>query len=112
MPYNPQLLTALDRVRFALGDIATTELFPDATYTALLAAYNNNEVLAIQAGARALAAYYATQPTQVASNGSSLTWGERIKQWNTIALGANTPSTSARGFAFAHPARRVDGYTP
>ena len=108
MAFNPALLTALDRIRLALGDIGTPELFADATYTALLVANANNEALAIRASAAALAAYYATQPSSLASDGSSITWGSRITQWNRIAAGIATGGIVTRRFSVTP--RRNDGY--
>lgn len=46
-----------------------------------------DEAAATRAIAAALAAKYAQKPTQITDSGSGLTWGERIAQWNRIALG-------------------------
>lgn len=85
--YSVDLDDAVSRVRFAVGDIASPGLLPDETYEALLAVNVNSESKAIRQSAAALAARYATQPSSVSSNGSSVTWGERIAQWRLIASG-------------------------
>lgn len=87
MPFSPVLDDPISRVRFGVGDISATPLFADAIYTALLAAADNDEAAATRSAAAALAAYYATQPSTLAADGTTLTWGQRISQWNAIAQG-------------------------
>lgn len=104
MAYDPNLADPISRVRYAVGDSAATPLFPDATYTALLVSADGHEPTAIRAAAAGLAAFYATQPSTLTSDGSTLTWGERISQWNDIATGAAgftqpLASTARRGSA-------------
>lgn len=110
MAYNPALSTALDRIKFALGDIGTSQLLSDATYITLLSSNANNEAATIRQAASALATYYATQPSSVSSNGSSVSWSERVAQWNKLALGA-AGGTAATTTTFSYTARRDDGYS-
>lgn len=85
--YSTDLDDAVSRVRYAVGDISSPGIQPDAVYEALLTAAGDDETSAIRAAAAGLAAWAATQPSSLSSDGSSLTWAERIKQWNAIALG-------------------------
>ncbi len=98
MAFNPSLSTARDRVRLAVGDTGSTPLMPggETTYDALIAAASS-EAAAVTASARALAAYYATQPDSISSSGESLSWRERVSQWNRIGAGGGgvTPGTIA-----------------
>jgi ABC-type iron transport system FetAB ATPase subunit len=107
MAFSPDLDDAVSRVRFGVGDIAATELFGDAIYEALLLAASNNEVAATRSAAAALAARYANEPTSISSDGSSLSWGERIAQWNKIALGQ--VGTTAPAATTAEAAASSDG---
>jgi hypothetical protein len=97
MAYDPTLSTARDRVRLAVGDTGSVALLPggETTYDALIAAATD-EAEAVRSAARALAAYYANQPSSVSSGGESVTWADRIAQWNKIAagLGGVTPGSS------------------
>jgi hypothetical protein len=86
--YNADRSDAVSRVRAGVGDITAPGLMPDATYTAALAEQQDNEAAAIRQMAALLAARYATEPDSISSDGSSLSWRERIEQWNKIALGA------------------------
>ena len=86
MPYSPALDSPVSRVRFAVGDVATVELLPDATYTALLTQLVT-EIKAAQAAAAFLAVKYAQDPSSLSSSGKSLAWSERVAQWNRIAGG-------------------------
>ena len=95
----------MDRVRFALGDVAATALLPDATYTYLLDTYD--EAGAVRAAAQALAVLYAQKPGSVRlPSGLSVSWGERVRAWQAIATGA--AGGLAGGFS-ASPVR-ADGY--
>lgn len=107
--FDPTLINPIDRIRLALGDTVSPGLLPDETYLSLLAIYATEQQTIIY-GARSLAAYYATQPTQLSSDGSSITWGQRIQQWNAIAAG--TYNRNPSGYtSFSTTPRRVDGYS-
>jgi hypothetical protein len=87
MPYVAALTDAISRIRFAVGDTAAAELLPDATYSALLSQTGTSELRAARAAAAHLAVRYAQQPASLASAGKSLSWPERVAQWNRIAAG-------------------------
>lgn len=99
--YNDNRSDALSRVRAGVGDIVSPGLLPDATYTAVLVEQADNEAAAIRALAAALAARYAIEPDSISDDGTTLTWRERVDQWNLIATGdaggAPTPTQSGRG---------------
>jgi hypothetical protein len=98
--YSPDLDEPVSRVRYAVGDISAPGIQPDAVYEALLAAAGDDEATAIRTAAAGLAAWAATQPSSLSSDGSSLSWAERIKQWNAIALGeAGSTQPTAGGTA-------------
>lgn len=106
MPFDPALSDAISRIRFALGDTGTASLLVpggETTYTALLAQNANDEGATMRQAAAALATYYATEPNRISDLGSSISWDERVAQWNRIATGAIDPlpptpgSTIVRG---------------
>ena len=114
MAFDPTLADPTSRLRFDLGDTATVALLPDATYTAVLARHTagdpavTDEQKATRDLARALAARYAIEPDSISADGSKLTWGERVAQWNLIAQGLQGGSSAktARGFTITRgPAR-------
>ena len=96
MTYNNTLATATDRIRFAVGDTGTTELLPDATYTAVLEQVANDEGAAVRRIAAALAVQYAQQPTSLYDSGSGMRWGDRVAQWNKLARGEIASGLAAR----------------
>ena len=111
MAYDPTLADALSRVRAGVGDIDTTMLLPDATYTALLAQTDATEASATRAAAAMLAAFYAAKPTDVSlPSGLRVAWAKRIEQWNRIADGLAGAGVSARAGAFSTALTRRDGY--
>lgn len=109
--YTGNLDTALDRVRFGVGDVVSPGLLADATYTALLAQDGATEASSVQAAAAALAAAYAAKPTDISlPSGLRIAWSKRIDQWNRIASGSAGAGV-AGGFAFSVAVTRSDGYT-
>lgn len=105
MAYDPTLATAIDRVRFAVGDTAATPLLPDATYTALIATYGESGAAGQAAGA--LAVLFAQKPGSVTlPNGLSVSWASRVSAWQRIASGA----AGVGAVSFAAGAARGDGY--
>ena len=104
--FDPTLINPIDRIRIALGDTVTPGLLPDETYLSYLATYGTEQQATVY-GARALAAYYATQPTSLSSDGSSISWGQRIQQWNAISAGTYNKG----GSTFSGVLRRQDGYS-
>lgn len=85
--FNPQLLSAVDRVRFAVGDTGDVELLADATYTALLAGVAGDETKTTILAADHLAVKYAQEPDKVDLDGgkTSAEWTERIRAWRLLA---------------------------
>lgn len=87
MAYDAALADSISRIRFALGDAAEIELFPDATYSALMTLNGGSEEATIRQAAAALAVQFAQQPDHISDLGSSLSWTDRVDQWNRIASG-------------------------
>lgn len=90
MAFIPALTDPISRIRFALGDTGDPPLLPggETAYASLLALNNNDERTTMRQAAGALASFYASQPgTVTLANGLSVTWRERIAQWNLIAEG-------------------------
>lgn len=113
----PDLTTPLGRVRFALGDHGDTSLLVggDTQYTALLTLSGGNEEAAFRTAALGLATYYASKVSQLSSQGDSLTWANRVKQWNDQARGKAPYPFAADGTgiapsAFSVAGARSDGY--
>jgi hypothetical protein len=88
MSFNPTLASALDRVRFAVGDTNTTaELLPDDTYNALLAGTSGDETRATVQAADYLVVRYAQEPDKLDLDGgkTAAEWNERIGAWRRLA---------------------------
>lgn len=96
--YNPDLLTALYRVRFAVGDTTVADdaaIKPDEEYLAVIAAEDSEEA-AVATMATALAAQVMQDPDSYSeSGGISLTWKDRIKTWLSIAKDATARAETA-----------------
>lgn len=115
--YDPTLASALDRVRFAVGDIDVVDtgdgspaLKPDEEYLAVLAV-EDTEQGAVATMAMALAAQVMQDPDSYSeSGGISLKWSERIKTWLKISedagIRAGTSPTSAGSTQSSRPTRR------
>jgi hypothetical protein len=118
MAFDPNLADPVSRIRFALGDTGTTVLLPggETTYTALLAQLGGNERATMRHAAAALATYYATKPNRISDLGSSLSWDERVDQWNRIARGEIDPLPPSDATLVRGPRVGVicagTGYTP
>jgi hypothetical protein len=94
--YSAALATARDRVRHAVGDIdSANQLRADETIDALLALYG--EPGATAALADGLASQYAQEPTSFGSNGLSISWGDRVKTWSTLASRIRSETAAATG---------------
>jgi hypothetical protein len=99
--YSPALATARDRLRFRLGDIEAAELYPDATYDALLALWTTED-RALYELAKALIVRYAQQPNEVSVSGAvAVKWAERLATWRALVadLGLALGLTSTLGGA-------------
>lgn len=85
--FDPNLLTDLDRMRDALGDINLESPFaPDETYLARLQEAGDNWRLAGAAMARSFASRAINSPTSFTATGDmSVSWADRAKSWLTIA---------------------------
>lgn len=87
MAFDPNLSTLKDHLRFAVGDIEATEIFPDAIYTAKLAVRAYPQALAEICDA--LCSKFAQEPDQYdqggATGGGKAVWTERIKAWRDLA---------------------------
>lgn len=91
--YDEDLLTALDRTRFTLGDTVVgldddgneQALKQDEEYLAVIAA-SDSESEAIAIMAEALATQVMQDPDSYSeSGGISVSWSSRIKTWLTLA---------------------------
>lgn len=88
MSYDPGLVTARDRVRFAVGDTnSTAELLGDETYDALLAGTAGDESKATVQAAEYLIVRFAQEPDKLDLDGgkTAAEWGERIGAWRRLA---------------------------
>lgn len=113
MPFVFDADDAVSRIRAFVGWYDTTLPHDDAFFESMLTLAGDDVTVATRMSAAALAAFYANQPSQVSSNGSGVTWAERIKQWNLIANGAAlavASDTDTTG-AFSYAPVRVDGYS-
>lgn len=95
--YDPTLTTALDRMRFHLGDTTVvpeeSALVPDETYTALLTL--QGEALATATLAEGLAARFAQEPGLVTVNGKTISWKDRVSTWLELARRLRADGASA-----------------
>lgn len=106
--FTNSLPTALDRMRYALGDVnVAAALEQDETYTANLSLHG--ETLGIAAMAEALAARFAQKPDTFGSAGMNVSWRERVKTWLALAarLRAETAMATS-GVAASFTATRGD----
>lgn len=83
--YSDNLPTAKDRMRHVLGDIdMETALRQDEEYLALLAGYaTETEATAVMA--ESLAAQFAQEPDSVSTDGTAVSWRDRVKTWLELA---------------------------
>lgn len=102
---------SVSRVRVNVGWYDTALPHDDSFFESMLTLAGDDIATATRMSAAALAAYYANQPSQVSSNGSGVTWSERIKQWNLIAAGSTLIDSSTAAGAFSYAPRRLDGYS-
>ena len=112
--YNPTLATPLDRLRYLLGDVDTdAALLPDATYTAVLGLYANDERLSAIQLATGLITRYAQEATSVSLGGISASYANRIKGWQDLiarlrAELASEATLANSGFDVLRPQRADD----
>lgn len=115
MPYDPDLLTSLDKARALLGDTSNdpaTELLTDDHIEAVLALYATSFDSAVAFLADELVVTYAQQPDSVTlPSGLSVRWSERVKAWQALAARLRVNVTAASYAVFSRAARRNDGYT-
>lgn len=114
--YNNNLLTALDRIRFTLGDTnvdpAENALKPDEEYLAVIdGADSEAEATALMA--EALATQVMQDPDSYSeSGGISVSWSSRIKTWLAIAESyrarANVAASTYGQTVFRRPKRDPD----
>lgn len=103
--YSPQLLTARDRVRHAVGDTdPAAPLREDATIDAFLVIAGEDG--AVAALAEGLAAEFARKPDSIGSDGSSISWRERVKTWLAVAQQARAGGADGGGAAGSFVAGR------
>lgn len=120
--FSPNLDTAISRVRSDVGDTTASGLMPDEIYSAVLTKRTVDgevdEDAATRDMARKLAVRYATEPDRISSDGKTVSWAERVKQWNLIAKGqAGGGDTSVEGnsltagiFSFGFQEEACDEY--
>jgi hypothetical protein len=99
--YDPALSTVRDRMRLRLGDVESAELYPNATYDALLALWTTED-RALYELAKALIVRYAQQPDDVSITGAgTFKWAERLATWRALVadLGLALGLTSTLGGA-------------
>lgn len=105
--YDAALVTARDRLRFAVGDTVADEvLLDDETYDAVLAWHGDNEDTATRAIASALLARYAREPDRIEDDlGLQVIWQNRLKGWQQLASATAASSATASGFRTRSPSR-------
>lgn len=82
--YDPELATALDRIRHLVGDTVAPGLRSDETIEALLLQMTEAEATATVA--ESLASEFALQPTSVSiPGGPSVSYSDRVKQLFELA---------------------------
>jgi hypothetical protein len=92
--YADTLPTALDRIRYALGDTTVSApLLQDETITAAVTEWGETEATARLA--EGLATRYAQKPSSVGLPGLSVSWGERVKAWWELARRTREGSATA-----------------
>jgi hypothetical protein len=108
MSYDDTLPEDKDKARFLLGDTADSELLSDDHIEAVLSMYSFNAALAFMA--TGLASRFARKPGSVTlPNGLSVSWAERVKNWQALALDMRNGGITASG-AFSFQPTRADGY--
>lgn len=84
--YDPTIVTDIDRMRYALGDITAPGNDPDETYTAQLTAMGGSWRRAAAAIARSFAARGIGRPTQMSDDGTAMSWmSDRSGAWLRLA---------------------------
>lgn len=84
--YDDTLPTAKDRIRAAVGDTdMTAALRTDEHIASVLALNVGDETAATADVAAGLAVEYAQRPDRISDDGTSISWGERVKTWLTLA---------------------------
>lgn len=84
MPYDPTIQTDRDRARAQLGDTETVQLLTDAHMDAALELYGYTLGVAFMADE--LAVRFARKPTSVSNSGKSVSWAERVRAWQALAI--------------------------
>lgn len=110
----PDLLTAIGRIRFAVGDLGETSLLPDGeTQIAdLLTFYGGAEATTYLAVASALLIYLEHDPTTLKAGDDSVTYTRaRLKAIAEGRVPYPFTSTASASTAFSVDAQRTDGYT-
>lgn len=84
--YDPTLVTDLDRMRHAVGDIVAPGIDPDETYSAQALAMGGSWRRAAAAIARSFAARGIGRPTSLSDDGTSISWAaDRAGAWLKLA---------------------------
>ena len=101
--FNPSLLTEIDRMRDALGDINVAAPFaPDETYLARLEEAAGDWRLAGAAMARSFASRAINSPTSFTAVGDvAVSWADRANAWLKIA--AHLEAESSRVVVSVQP---------
>jgi hypothetical protein len=88
--YSNNLPTAKDRMRHLLGDTdMENALRQDEEYLALLAGYpTETEATAVMA--ESLAAQFGQEPDSVSTDGTTVSWHDRVKTWLELATRLRT----------------------
>lgn len=97
MAFNPALPTLLDRIRMIVGDTSNdpeTELFPDETYNAKIAEYQNWKLAAAEM-AEAIAVQIEQDPTSFTAVGDmSVAWTDRTRSLRATAARLRSEAAS------------------
>ena len=106
--YGSGLSTALDRIRFALGDTdETLAMLPDETILGALDVNGSDERRATISLAEGLMARYAREPDDVTTEGRAISWRDRLAAWRSLVGRLRSELGTAGGLMQVHRAQRV-----
>lgn len=106
--YGSGLSTALDRIRFALGDTdETLAMLPDETILGALGVNGSDERRATISLAEGLMARYAREPDDVKTEGRAISWKDRLAAWRSLVARLRSELGTAGGLMQVHRAQRL-----
>ena len=111
--YGSGLSTALDRIRFALGDTdVTLVMLSDAMIQGALDVNGSDERRATITLAEGLMARYAREPDDVTTEGLKISWKDRLAAWRSLVARLRSELGTPGGLMQVHRAQRVAADMP